>query len=84
MKPENLDAVVILGLFALLSAILGVLAFIAIPDKNVQLFTALASGVVGAGVATIINNRWGTSRSSERKDDTIAKLSRPADADPKG
>lgn len=72
MKPETLDSVVILGLFAMLFAVLGALAFVPIPDKNVQLFTALASGVVGAGVATIINNRWGTSRSSERKTEIMA------------
>lgn len=61
----------------LLAAVLGILAFVAIPKENQQLFTALASGVIGSGVGTFIGFRWGSSKSSQAKDATIASLADP-------
>lgn len=71
MKTDDLFGA---ALLLLLTAILGVLAFHAIPPANAQLFTALSSGVVGAGVGTWIGFRWGSSKSSQAKDATIATL----------
>lgn len=64
-------------LMALLAAVLGLLAFVKIPDDNVQLFTALASGVLGSGAGTFIGFKWGSSKSSQAKDATIASLADP-------
>jgi uncharacterized membrane protein YeaQ/YmgE (transglycosylase-associated protein family) len=71
---SSFEAAVVFSLIFLLAMILGVLAFVPIPDKNQTLFTSLASGVVGAGVGAFLNFRWGSSASSKAKDDTISKM----------
>lgn len=74
MNDNRLDTAVILALLVILAGVLLVLAFVPVPDKNMTLFAALASGVVGAGVGSWVGFRWGSSTSSQAKDATIASL----------
>lgn len=70
-----------LSLIALLSAVMAALAFVSIPSANVQLFTALAM-VIAGGVGTFLGFKWGSSKSSQAKDATIAAMTVPADPTP--
>ncbi len=57
MKFDQIFAgALLVGLFAVLL----ILAFVQIPEKNMTLFASLASGVVGAGIGTYIGFRWGS------------------------
>jgi hypothetical protein len=71
---DHLDVLVIVGLLFLLGAAVFILAFVAIPDKNQDLFSALVGGVIGASIMSFINNRFGSSKGSATKDATIATL----------
>lgn len=74
MKPIASDDAFGLCLLAALLADLAVLAFADIPDKNLELFTAISSGVLGSSFMAWINYRWGSSRGSAGKDATIAAM----------
>lgn len=71
---RTLDAAVILGLLFILGSAIFILAFVQIPDKNETLFAALMGTVVGAGLGAYVNNRWGSSKGSAEKDQTIAAI----------
>lgn len=77
MKTDPTDTIFGGAFLGLLAAILFILAFVTIPDKNMTLFTSLASGVIGSGVGTFIGFRWGSSKSSQAKDATIAQMKNP-------
>lgn len=70
----RLDAAVFFALLFCLGSAIYILAFVAIPDKNMTLFAAIVGGVIGSGVTTFINWRWGSSKTSSTKDDTINQL----------
>jgi hypothetical protein len=72
---DRLDAFVVVSLVLLLGGILAALVFVPIPKDNVELFSALASGVVGAGVGAYVGYRFGSSKGSAAKDQTISALS---------
>lgn len=75
---SSLDKLVISGLLFLLGAAVFVLAFVTIPPKNEDLFSALVGGVIGASIMAFINNRYGSSKGSAAKDATIASLAQKA------
>lgn len=75
---SRLDAAVVLALIGLIAGILWVLAFVDIPQKNATLFAAIAGGVVGSGLTAYINYRWGASKGSAAKDETINALAKSA------
>lgn len=70
----RLDTVVILAVLFLISSAMFILAFVNIPDKNQTLFAALVGGVIGASLSTYVSYRWGSSKGSSVKDDTISQL----------
>lgn len=72
---NRLDAAVVILLLFLLGFGLDALVFVNIPDKNQTLLAAIFGGVIGAGVTSYINWRWGASKSSGDKDAAIATLS---------
>jgi hypothetical protein len=78
MSDQNgrLDALVITVLLFLLGSAVFILAFVPIPDKNQDLFSALVGGVIGASIMAFINNRYGSSKGSAAKDDAIAALTK--------
>lgn len=66
MKPPPIfEQIFALILLLALIAVLGVLAFHEIPEKNMTLFASLASGVVGAGVGTYIGFVWGSAKRAD-------------------
>jgi hypothetical protein len=69
-----LDALIISGLLFLLGSAIFILAFVTLPPKNEDLFSALVGGVIGASLMAYVNNRWGSSRGSAAKDETISTL----------
>jgi hypothetical protein len=69
-----LDALIISGLLFLLGSAVYILAFVTIPPKNEDLFSALVGGVIGASLMAYVNNRWGSSKGSATKDNTIQAL----------
>ena len=71
---DRLATFVIVALLFLLGASVFILAFVAIPKENADLFSALVGGVIGASVMAFINNRFGSSKGSAAKDNTIAAL----------
>lgn len=76
MPPSDirLDAAVFFALLFLLGSAIYILAFVPVPDKNMTLFAALVGGVIGSGVTTFVQWRWGSSKGSAAKDETIAAL----------
>lgn len=72
---NRLDVVVILGLLTLLAGVFVALTFVTIPTENRTLFAALAM-IVGNGLGVYLGYRWGSSRGSAAKDQTIADLAK--------
>lgn len=81
MKPVAADDAFGVCLLVAVLVVLGVLAFVDIPKENVELFTAIASGVIGASFVMWCNYRWGSSRGSAAKDVTIATMANDAAPD---
>jgi hypothetical protein len=78
-KPaEFIDTFLAIAIVVLLFAIVLILAFQPIPEKNMTLFASLGSGVIGAGFGTLIGYRWSSSKGSAAKDDTIAAIAKKA------
>lgn len=71
---DRLDAFLVVALVLLMGGILTALIFVPIPKDNEELFSALASGVVGSGIGAYIGYRWGSSKGSATKDETISAL----------
>lgn len=71
---DRLDALVIFGFLVLIGGVLWSLVFETIPDKNMPLFAALSSGVLGSGLGAYVGYRWGSSKGSAAKDETITQL----------
>ena len=73
---SRLDAALVLGLLIILGGAVAVLAFVAVPKDNQSLLAALLGAVVGGGLTAYVNYRWGSSRGSAAKDETIAALAK--------
>lgn len=71
-NTDQLDAAVIIILLFTLVGVLIALVFIPIPKDNVELFSALASGVIGSGVSGYLGYRFGSSRASQAQQAVIA------------
>ena len=79
LKPKPsavtvLDFIVVIGLLVLIGYIFVALTFTAIPEKNATLFAALAGGVVGSSLTAYVQWRWGSSKGSADKDQTISTM----------
>lgn len=65
MKPESLLQLMIAGGVMLLMAFcLIAVVFVAIPKEQLNLFTALASGVIGGAFGTVVGFLFGASLKS--------------------
>lgn len=69
-----LDFVVVVSLILLTAGILFALVFVPIPEKNATLFAALSGGVVGSSLTAYVQWRWGSSKGSAAKDQTISEM----------
>jgi hypothetical protein len=65
MDNSTLDAAVVLLSLLLVAGALAVLAFVEIPDKNLPVFTAGFTAVIGI-LTTYAGFRWGSSVTAKR------------------
>lgn len=73
MPPPNTQGWALIGLFSLTFFIFALIAYN--PKlADIQLFGALATVVISGGLGGAIGFYFGSSKSSEKKDDTIASL----------
>lgn len=73
--PESkLDSAIILLLIFLAFVVVMLLAFVAIPDKNLPILSAFASAAVTGPLGIYFGFRWGSSKTSQDKDATIATM----------
>lgn len=70
---DPIDLLLIVAVILLMAFVLGVLAFHPIPDKNMNLFTALAAGGVGAAFGAIIGYRFGSSRGAAKAREQVGQ-----------
>lgn len=65
MKPESLlQLIIAIGVMALMTFCLAAVVFVAIPKEQLNLFTALASGVVGGAFGVVVGFLFGSSLGS--------------------
>jgi hypothetical protein len=62
---STLDAALVLAALILVGAGMGVLAFVAVPDKNLPVFTAGFTAIIGI-LTTYAGFRWGSSVTAKR------------------
>jgi len=69
MKPDSLLQLIIAGgVMTLMAFCLTAVVFVAIPKDQLNLFTALASGVVGGAFGVVVGFLFGSSLSTRPKD----------------
>jgi len=69
MKPDSLlQLIIAAGVLALMGFCLAAVVFVAIPKEQLNLFTALASGVVGGAFGVVVGFLFGSSLGSRAKD----------------
>ena len=79
MRPDSfVDVLLASAIVVWVTIILFILAFVSIPDKNMPIFAALASGGVLGTLGTLIGYRWGNSRGSDQKTDTLSAIATKA------
>ena len=75
---EFVDLVLAIMGVGLIPLIIGLLAFVTIPKDNMPLLASVVSFVTGVMVGTVINNRFGSSKSSDQKTDTLSAIATKA------
>jgi uncharacterized protein YacL len=69
MKPENLlQLLIAAGVMVLMAFCLIAVVFVAIPKEQLNLFTALASGVIGGAFGIVVGFLFGSSLTTRGKD----------------
>lgn len=71
---RTLDAAFIFAMLFLMGSAVFILGFHDIPKDNMPLFAALTSGTVGSSIGAYVGYRWGSSKGSQAKDDTIVQM----------
>jgi len=78
MAPDKaLQVIAVVGVFALMLFCLCAVVFAQIPKEQLNLFTALASGVIGSALGTVVGFLFGSSLGSRNKDATLASQAQP-------
>ena len=77
-RDGYIDILLATALVIWVTMIMLILAFVTIPDKNMPIFAALASGGVLGTLGTLVGFRWGNAISSEKKTDTISAIANKA------
>ncbi len=65
-STSTLDAALVLVTLLLLGGGLAALAFVNIPDKNLPIFAALLTGLVGSVIGAYAGFRWGSSITAKK------------------
>ena len=69
MKPDNLlQLIIATGVMILMGFCLAAVVFIAIPKEQLNLFTALASGVIGGAFGIVVGFLFGSSLTAGKGD----------------
>jgi len=69
MKPDSLlQLIIATGVMTLMSFCLVAVVFVAIPKEQLNLFTALASGVIGGAFGIVVGFLFGSSLGTRAKD----------------
>jgi membrane protein DedA with SNARE-associated domain len=72
MKPDTfLQGFVAVGIVLLMGACLAAVVFVPIPKDQLNLFTALASGVIGSAFGGLAGYLYGSSLGSKNKDSAL-------------
>lgn len=71
---EMIDYILVVSGVVTLPAIILILAFVPIPDKNLPLFASAVSFVLGVLLGTIINNRFGASKGGGQTTDALSAI----------
>lgn len=62
MKPDGLlQLIIAIGVMVLMTFCLAAVVFVAIPKEQLNLFTALASGVIGGAFGIVVGFLFGSS-----------------------
>ena len=79
MKPDSLlQLIIAAGVMGLMAFCLAAVVFVAIPKEQLNLFTALASGVVGGGFGVVVGFLFGSSLGSRGQDNAPAQPQGPS------
>ncbi|MFI4966715.1 MAG: hypothetical protein ACHP9T_15270 [Caulobacterales bacterium] len=69
MKPDSLlQLIIATGIMALMAFCLAAVVFVAIPKEQLNLFTALASGVIGGAFGIVVGFLFGSSIATRSRD----------------
>jgi len=69
MKPDSLlQLIIAAGVMILMAFCLAAVVFVAIPKEQLNLFTALASGVIGGAFGVVVGFLFGSSLGTRAKD----------------
>jgi hypothetical protein len=73
MKPDSLlQLIIAAGVMVLMAFCLIAVVFVAIPKEQLNLFTALASGVIGGAFGIVVGFLFGSSLGAHGKDPVSA------------
>jgi hypothetical protein len=73
MKSDNLlQLIIAAGVMVLMAFCLAAAVFVAIPKEQLNLFTALASGVVGGAFGIVVGFLFGSSLGARGKDAVVS------------
>lgn len=79
--PNDTRGWLSLGLFSLMVYILSLVAFVSGLDDS-QLFTALASGIIGSGFGSVVGYHFATTKSSSDKSESLNAAMRVIESAP--
>ena len=78
MKPDSLlQLIIATGVLVLMGFCLIAVVFVAIPKEQLNLFTALASGVIGGAFGIVVGFLFGSSLGTRGKDAAPAAAAQP-------
>ncbi len=78
MKPDSLlQLIIAAGVMTLMAFCLVAVVFVAIPKEQLNLFTALASGVIGGAFGIVVGFLFGAALGSHGKDAVPASAAQP-------
>ncbi len=62
-----LDAAMVMTCVLILAGVVGILAFVQVPQANLPILASLASGIFGAVISGYIGFRWGATATPNKK-----------------
>lgn len=76
---RTLDAIVVIASLVIMAFVMWALAFLTIPQANLPILAALASGTFGAALGAYVGARWGNKKpTTEAEGGLTASVTAPA------